>query len=104
MIRILSFLTFLVFFISLSGCALPIPLLPSVPALTYASYGRTGIDFASFTATGKTTGDHALSAITGLDCNFFGIFTAEKFEYRFHQQRIDAENKLLTSNFRGICK
>lgn len=44
--------------ILLAGCALP-------PALTVASFAADGI---SYLATGKSTTDHALSAIANEDC------------------------------------
>jgi hypothetical protein len=106
MSRLLCLLTFLIFFISLSGC-MPIGLpamFVDVPALTYMSYGKNAFDIAAITKSGKTTGDYMFSSMTGLNCSFFGAANLKPDEYRFHQQQEAAAKRAMKSKWRGFCK
>ena len=103
---LLAVLTFIVFFTSLTGC-MPIglpALFVDVPALTYMSYGKNALDVASFMDSGKTTGGHMFSTVTGLNCSFFGAATIKADAYRFHQQQEEAAEKVMKSKWRGFCK
>ncbi len=49
----------------------------SLTSFEVASDVKTILDVISLTETGKTTNDHALSAVVDKDCNLFGIFKSD---------------------------
>jgi hypothetical protein len=72
---LLAALTFVVFFASLTGCMpIGIPaMFANVPALTYASYGKSAFDVASYAGSGKSISDHVMSNVMKTDCAMFNI-------------------------------
>lgn len=71
---------FVIFPLILAGCGLP-------PAVTIASYALDGISFLS---TGKSVGDHALSAVAQRDCALWRVVKDELVcrEYRNGERSI----------------
>ena len=72
---LLAVLSFLVFFVSLTGCMpIGIPaMFANVPALSYASYGKSAFDVAAYVGSGKSISDHIMSNVMETDCAMFNI-------------------------------
>ena len=77
---------------SVSGCAI-------WPFGFFPSWGWLAADGASYLTTGKSTTDHALSAIKKEDCAFFRVLKGERICYRSNKEVADIMYSMNCDNF-----